>query len=43
MTDERMLEAPAVDMGTTIDTHQIKKGEWTLIFDRAKVIRARQE
>lgn len=37
MTDERMKEAPAVDMGVPIDTHQIVKGEWTLLFDLAKI------
>jgi hypothetical protein len=37
MTDERMKEAPAVDMGAPIDTHQIVKGEWVLLFDRAKI------
>ena len=37
MTDERIEAAPAVDMGAPIDTHQIVKGEWTLIFDRAKI------
>ena len=37
MTDSRMKEAPAVDMGAPIDTHQIVKGEWVLLFDKAKI------
>ena len=39
MTDERIREAPAVDMGAPIDTHQIVKEPegWVLVFDRAKV------
>ena len=37
MTDERMMKAPAVDMNAPIDTHQIVKGEWTLLFDRQKI------
>ena len=37
MTEERMKDAPAVDMGAPIDTHQIVCGEWTLVFDRSKI------
>ena len=39
MTDERMKEAPAADMGSTIRTHQVtEEGKgWTLIFDRDKI------
>ena len=37
MSDERMRTAPAVDMGSPIDTHQIVSGEWTLVFDRTKI------
>lgn len=37
MTDERLVQAPAVDMGSPIDTHRVVKDEWTLIFDRAKL------
>jgi len=37
MTDEQMKKAPAVDMGAPIDTHQVVKGEWVLIFDQAKL------
>ena len=38
MTDERIREAPAVDMGVPVDTHQIVKEPegWVLVFDRAK-------
>lgn len=39
MTPERMEKAPAVDMGAPIDTHQIERGEWTLVFDRAKLFK----
>ena len=37
MTDERLKTAPEVDMGAPIDTHQIVKDEWTLVFDRSKI------
>ena len=39
MTDTRIREAPAVDMGAPIDTHQIVKEPegWILLFDRAKI------
>ena len=39
MTDERMEEAPATDMGAPINTHRIMKDPegWTLIFDRDKI------
>ena len=39
MTDERLREAPSVDMGVPIDTHQIVKEPegWVLLFDRAKI------
>lgn len=39
MTDERIREAPPVDMGAPIDTHQIVKEPegWVLVFDRAKI------
>ena len=39
MTAERMREAPAVEMGSPIHTHQIRKEpeDWTLIFDRDKI------
>ena len=39
MTDERMKEAPSVDMGLPIDTHQIVKDPegWVLLFDRGKI------
>ena len=37
MTDERLADAPAVDMNAPIDTHQVQKGEWTLLFDRQKI------
>lgn len=39
MTDERIREAPAVDMGAPIDTHQIVKEPegWVLLFDRSKI------
>ena len=39
MTDERLKDAPAVDMGAPIDTHHVQKGEWTLLFDRAKIVK----
>ena len=38
MTDERITAAPAVDMGSEINTHQIVKDEWTLVFDKSKII-----
>jgi glyoxylase-like metal-dependent hydrolase (beta-lactamase superfamily II) len=37
MTDEQMKKAPAVDMGAPIDTHQVVKGDWVLLFDQAKI------
>ena len=39
ITDKRLREAPAIDMGTQIHTHQIRNAseEWTLIFDRDKL------
>ena len=37
MTDERLKAAPPVDMGAPIDTHQIVKDEWTLVFDQSKI------
>ena len=37
MTDERMKKAPPVDMGSEINTRQIVKNEWTLIFDADKI------
>ena len=36
MTDERLKTAPPVDMGAPINTHQIVKDEWTLVFDQSK-------
>ena len=39
VTDERMKEAPSIDMGAPINTHEIrndKKG-WQLIFDHDKI------
>lgn len=36
MTDERISEAPYVDMGSPINTHRIVRNEWTLIFDADK-------
>ena len=38
MTDSRLDEAPAVDMGVPIDTHQVRNDEngWTLVFDKEK-------
>lgn len=39
MTPELMKEAPAVDMGAPIETYQIVRGEWTLVFDRAKLFK----
>ncbi len=38
MTDERLLEAPAVDMGSPIRTHQVTLPEkgWVLLFDADK-------
>ena len=40
MTDERMMTAPAVDMGVPIDTHQIVKDPegWVLLFDKGKIL-----
>ncbi len=40
MTDSRLNEAPAVDMGVPIDTHQVRNDEkgWTLVFDKGKSI-----
>ena len=37
MTDERMRNAPFVDMGAPINTHSIVRDEWTLIFDADKI------
>ena len=39
MTNRRLEEAPGVDMGAPIDTHQAVREErgWTLIFDRMKI------
>lgn len=37
MTDERLANAPVVDMNAPIDTHQVRKGEWTLLFDKQKI------
>ena len=39
MTDARMAEAPAVDMGAPIRTHEIRKEQegWQLIFDYDKI------
>ena len=39
MTDERMKEAPMVDMGAPINTHQVvsKPDGWVLIFDYRKL------
>ena len=41
MTDERMKEAPMVDMGAPIRTHQVvsEADGWVLIFDMDKIIR----
>ena len=39
MTPELMKEAPAVDMGAPIETYQIVRGEWALVFDRAKLFK----
>ena len=38
MTDERLLAAPAVDMGAPINTHQVAVPEkgWILLFDADK-------
>ena len=40
MTDERLKDASAVDMGAPINTHQVSRGAWTLIFDRDKITNA---
>ena len=39
VTDERMKEAPAIDMGAPINTHEIRNDEkgWQLIFDWDKL------
>ena len=37
MTDEKLKEAPAVDMGAPINTHQVVKDEWVLLFDQSKI------
>jgi len=37
MTDDRLREAPAVDMGAPIDTHRIEREQWTLVFDMNKI------
>ena len=38
MTDDRLKNAPGIDMGAPIDTHEIKniENEWVLIFDQKK-------
>ena len=40
MTDERLADAPAIDMGAPINTHEIRNDEkgWQLIFDRDKAV-----
>ena len=38
MTDERLKEAPPVDMGSPIHTHRIVRDQWTLIFDADKIM-----
>lgn len=39
VTDRRMKEAPAIDMGAPINTHEIRNDEkdWQLIFDQDKI------
>ncbi|MER2054496.1 MAG: MBL fold metallo-hydrolase [Clostridia bacterium] len=39
VTDERMKDAPAIDMGAPINTHEIRDDEkgWQLIFDHDKI------
>ena len=37
MTDERLKQAPPVDMGSPIHTHRIVRDQWTLIFDADKI------
>ena len=39
VTDEQIKEAPAIDMGAPINTHEIRNDEkgWQLIFDRDKL------
>ncbi len=37
MTDERLANAPAVDMNAPIDTHQVQQDGWTLLFDKQKI------
>jgi len=40
MTNERLADAPAIDMGAPINTHEIRNDEkgWQLIFDRDKAV-----
>jgi len=40
MTDERLANAPAIDMGAPINTHEVRNDEkgWHLIFDRDKAV-----
>ena len=40
MTNERLADAPAIDMGAPINTHEIRNDEkgWQLIFDRDKTV-----
>ncbi len=44
MTDERLREAPAVDMGAPINTHQVAVPEkgWVLLFNADKSVQTRQ-
>lgn len=39
MSDERMAKAPAVDMGSPINTHQVteERHEWVLVLDKDKI------
>ena len=39
MTDTQMKNAPYIDMGTSVNTHQVsnEKRGWTMIFDRDKI------
>ncbi len=40
MTDERLANAPEIDMGAPINTHEVRNDEkgWQLIFDRDKAV-----
>jgi hypothetical protein len=40
ITDERLVNAPAIDMGAPINTHEVRNDEkgWQLIFDRDKAV-----